>query len=310
LVGRAHQAALDVGWSFARAAEYSRQAIELAERHGWTDEPAAGRHSWYSQALTGQGRLEEAEPWVQRAERTVRADAEPAVAVTVHSTRGLLDLSRGRDADALAAFRAALSLDALPSVMVCRLGSQLAHLGSLRPTAAVVATAPSSAAVPGVQGARLWKPSLNRSVTTQRAIRHVDGAPATARPVVADPVLRAGWASRPGDRVRPRTGALLATVSHDLRAPLAAAKAAVSGLRLRHARLTADDRAELLATAEESLDQLADLVASLLDVSRPDRGDGQHARLSWLVDPRHPPHLGITPGLTRPGCGRRGFASS
>jgi two-component system sensor histidine kinase KdpD len=62
--------------------------------------------------------------------------------------------------------------------------------------------------------------------------------------------------------------ALLAAVSHDLRAPLAAAKAAVSGLRARDARLTADDRAELLATAEESLDLLTHLTASLLDVSR------------------------------------------
>jgi K+-sensing histidine kinase KdpD len=36
----------------------------------------------------------------------------------------------------------------------------------------------------------------------------------------------------------------------------------------RDARLTTDDRAELLATAEESLDPLAHLTASLLDVSR------------------------------------------
>jgi LuxR family transcriptional regulator, maltose regulon positive regulatory protein len=106
-LGLAHQAALHVGWSFARAAEHSRQAIELAERHGWTDEPAAGMaFVILGGALTGQGRLEEAEPWVQRAERTVRADAEPAVAVTVHSVRGLLELARGRDAAALAAFRA------------------------------------------------------------------------------------------------------------------------------------------------------------------------------------------------------------
>jgi signal transduction histidine kinase len=47
---------------------------------------------------------------------------------------------------------------------------------------------------------------------------------------------------------------LLATVSHDLRTPLAAAKAA---LRSRAVQLTADDHAELLATAEESLDQLS-----------------------------------------------------
>jgi two-component system, OmpR family, sensor histidine kinase KdpD len=62
--------------------------------------------------------------------------------------------------------------------------------------------------------------------------------------------------------------ALLATVSHDLRAPLAAAKAAVSGLRSRDVHLTEDDRAELLDAAEKSLDLLGRLTASLLDVSR------------------------------------------
>jgi two-component system, OmpR family, sensor histidine kinase KdpD len=62
--------------------------------------------------------------------------------------------------------------------------------------------------------------------------------------------------------------ALLAAVSHDLRAPLAAAKAAVSGLRSCDARLTAADRAELLDAAEKSLDLLGRLTASLLDVSR------------------------------------------
>ena len=62
--------------------------------------------------------------------------------------------------------------------------------------------------------------------------------------------------------------ALLAAVSHDLRTPLAAAKAAVSGLRSGDVPIAAADRDELLATAEESLDQLARLAASLLDVSR------------------------------------------
>jgi two-component system sensor histidine kinase KdpD len=77
----------------------------------------------------------------------------------------------------------------------------------------------------------------------------------------------AGQAARVAEADRGRA-ALLATVSHDLRAPLAAAKAAVSGLRADDARLTADDRADLLAAAEESLDRLAHLLASLLDVSR------------------------------------------
>ncbi|THJ75152.1 sensor histidine kinase KdpD, partial [Candidatus Frankia alpina] len=67
------------------------------------------------------------------------------------------------------------------------------------------------------------------------------------------------------DRVR---AALLAAVSHDLRTPLAAAKAAVTGLRSAEAVLSRDERDELLATAEESLDRLTRLVENLLDMSR------------------------------------------
>jgi len=86
----------------------SRQAAELAERHGWTDEPAAGLASVIAaRVLIWQGRLEEAEPWIQQAERTLRAEAEPAVGLVIRSHRGLLELARGRDADALAAFQAA-----------------------------------------------------------------------------------------------------------------------------------------------------------------------------------------------------------
>ena len=62
--------------------------------------------------------------------------------------------------------------------------------------------------------------------------------------------------------------ALLAAVSHDLRTQLAAAQAAVSCLRSDDIQLTAADQDELLATAEESLDLLTNLVASLLDMSR------------------------------------------
>ena len=62
--------------------------------------------------------------------------------------------------------------------------------------------------------------------------------------------------------------ALLAAVSHDLRTPLAAAKTAVSCLRSGDVHFTAGDRDELLATAEESLDQLTRLTATLLDASR------------------------------------------
>ena len=94
--------------SFALAMEHSRQAAELAEQHGWADEPAAGVASvTVARVLMWQGRLEEAEPWIQGAERTFRAEAEPAVGLNIGVARGLLELARGRDADALAAFQAA-----------------------------------------------------------------------------------------------------------------------------------------------------------------------------------------------------------
>src|SRR6185312_10380259 len=61
---------------------------------------------------------------------------------------------------------------------------------------------------------------------------------------------------------------LLSAVSHDLRTPLAAAKAAVSSLRSEDVGFSPEDTAELLATIEESVDQLTALVGNLLDSSR------------------------------------------
>jgi two-component system sensor histidine kinase KdpD len=61
---------------------------------------------------------------------------------------------------------------------------------------------------------------------------------------------------------------LLSAVSHDLRTPLAAAKVAVSSLRAEDVAFSAEDTAALLATIEESIDQLTALVGNLLDSSR------------------------------------------
>ncbi|MEU4704708.1 sensor histidine kinase KdpD [Nonomuraea dietziae] len=87
-------------------------------------------------------------------------------------------------------------------------------------------------------------------------------------------VLRQERLAREAELARPlaeadkmRT-ALLAAVSHDLRTPLASAKAAVESLRSTEIDWSPEDWAELLATADESLVKLDRLVANLLDMSR------------------------------------------
>ncbi|MGN6796262.1 MAG: DUF4118 domain-containing protein [Streptosporangiaceae bacterium] len=80
----------------------------------------------------------------------------------------------------------------------------------------------------------------------------------TAEAEAAKPIAEA-------DRMRT---ALLAAVSHDLRSPLASGKAAVTSLRSDDVQWSADDQSELLATADESLDKLTELVENLLDMSR------------------------------------------
>lgn len=67
------------------------------------------------------------------------------------------------------------------------------------------------------------------------------------------------------DRAR---AALLASVGHDLRTPLASTKAAVSSLRQSDVVWPEAARAQLLATIEDSTDRLTRLVANLLDMTR------------------------------------------
>jgi two-component system sensor histidine kinase KdpD len=101
------------------------------------------------------------------------------------------------------------------------------------------------------------------------------------------------------DRMRT---ALLAAVGHDLRTPLAAAKASVASLRSDDVEWTEQDRAELLSTADESLDRLARLVENLLDMSRLQAGAiavlARPVALDEVV-PRALDDVGATPGQVR-----------
>ncbi len=66
---------------------------------------------------------------------------------------------------------------------------------------------------------------------------------------------------------RTRT-ALLSAVSHDLRSPLAAVKAAVDSLCSPEVEWSPEDERELLETIQEATDRLIGLVTNLLDMSR------------------------------------------
>ena len=99
---------------YALAEEHARQTIELARRHGWTDEPAVGiAYISLAAGLIWRRRHEEAADWVRRAERTLRAEAEPMTAMAIRYVRALLELARGRDQEVLATFQATERLSRL-----------------------------------------------------------------------------------------------------------------------------------------------------------------------------------------------------
>jgi two-component system sensor histidine kinase KdpD len=104
--------------------------------------------------------------------------------------------------------------------------------------------------------------------------------------------------------------ALLSAVSHDLRTPLAGAKAAVSSLRSDDVGFSPEDTAELLATVEESIDQLTALVGNLLDSSRLAAGVVRpELRRTYLEETVQRALLGISKGTTGFGSAGRSEAN-
>jgi LuxR family maltose regulon positive regulatory protein len=113
LIGLAHGAAAASLRSATAAAQLSTQAIELARLHGWSeDQITAVAYEALGRAMVAQGQLEEAEPWLERAARTLRTETYPAAGMGLHFARGRLELARDRLADALADFQAAERLAA------------------------------------------------------------------------------------------------------------------------------------------------------------------------------------------------------
>jgi LuxR family transcriptional regulator, maltose regulon positive regulatory protein len=108
-----YRALVDGMRSQARAEKRAWQAIELARKHGWEERPlAAGAYLVLGTAQLRRGRLAEAETWLERAERAVQHEGDPAAALTLYAARGVLESSRGRHHEAMSAFRTAERIDA------------------------------------------------------------------------------------------------------------------------------------------------------------------------------------------------------
>ena len=87
------------------AVEMSGRAIEIADEHGWEDEPmATPAFAVSGVALARLARFGEAEERLARAERALGTRGDPGTELALHLGRGLLAFSDSRYNDALAAF--------------------------------------------------------------------------------------------------------------------------------------------------------------------------------------------------------------
>ena len=81
-----------------------------------------------------------------------------------------------------------------------------------------------------------------------------------------------------GERFR---SALLSSISHDLKTPLATITGAISSLRELGEKMTPESRDDLLSSIEEESDRLARFVANLLDMTRIEAGTVD-AQRDWV----------------------------
>jgi len=105
---RAHQGFPSKLVSLVTARERARQAVALAERHGWDDRPMlAPAFGTLANLTIWAGEFDEGEHWLRRAWDVAEAHIDPAVAVLVHTVSGMLNAGRGQNQLALGDFEAA-----------------------------------------------------------------------------------------------------------------------------------------------------------------------------------------------------------
>ena len=138
--------------SFAITRQRCREAIALADRHGWGAEPViapalvtlAGNLAWT-------GELDEAERWLQRTAQALQTDTGPGIRQLLHLATGRLHAGRGRYHESLEEFSAAERLQsqlegshALASQVTGWILTTQARLGMPGEARAALAASPTS----------------------------------------------------------------------------------------------------------------------------------------------------------------------
>jgi LuxR family maltose regulon positive regulatory protein len=89
-----------------RAEELLREALALAERHGWATHPIVGAtYVTLGAVQIDRGMIDEGARWLDVAEPILKDAPEPAASVGLRHAQGMVAYAQGRLADALAAYR-------------------------------------------------------------------------------------------------------------------------------------------------------------------------------------------------------------